>query len=183
MIIALSGTLVAGKDTVADYLENKKGFRAIGLSDILREMVKERGLEINLENLTKVGNKIGTAMLERALSERRDNENIVFTSIRQPKEIELLKKQKDFFLIFVDADPKIRFERLQSRGRTGDSETFDQFMEIEAKQIDGKSGGMDLGTCKKMADHVIENNGTMEEFGRKIEEVFSKINKKVAQNA
>lgn len=181
MIIALSGTPAAGKDTVADYLA-KKGFKLISPSEILRSILKERNLEANLENLTEAGNKIGTGLVERGLVGQPADANIIFTSIRQPEEIELLRKQKDCFVVFVDADPRIRFERLKSRGRAGDSKTFDQFMDIEYKQSDGKSGGMNLGACKQMADYVIENNGTMEEFNRRIEQVYKAMQERIAKN-
>lgn len=183
MIIALSGTPAAGKDTVADYLKEKKGFKLISPSEILRSILKGRKVEINLENLTEAGNKIGTGLVLQGLKNRVGDENIILTSIRQPKEIELLRNEKDFFAVFVDADPRIRFERLKSRGRAGDSETFDQFMDIEYKQSDGKSGGMNLSACKEMADYVIENNGPMEEFHQRIEEVYGAIQERIAKNA
>jgi dephospho-CoA kinase len=180
MIIGLSGVLSAGKDTVAEYLENKKGFVHISLSNILREIVSSRGMEINLQNLTKVGNSLieefGQGYLVKEALKRVDpQDDVVISSIRQPGEIEELRKHKNFKMIFVDAKAEIRFERLKKRGRFGDSETFEEFMAIENKQLDGKSGAMDLGKCKQMSDIIIENNGTREEFESAIEKVISSI--------
>jgi dephospho-CoA kinase len=180
MIIGLSGVLAAGKDTVAEYLEQKKGFVHISLSNILREIITSRGMEINLVNLTKVGNSLieefGQGhLVKEALKRVGKNENVVISSIRQPGEIEELHKHNDFKMIFVDAKPEIRFQRLTQRGRSGDSDTFEEFMAIEQKQLDGKSGAMDLGKCKEMSDIIIENNGTLEEFTQAIEKAISSI--------
>lgn len=185
MIIGLSGTLASGKDTVAEYLEKNEGFQHVSLSAILREIVAERGLEANLENLTKVGNSIlaefGPAYLVKRAEKQVDfSKDLVISSVRQPNEIEYLKTKKDFHMIFVDAKPEVRFERLRKRGRQGDSRTLEEFIETEKKQEDGKSGGMDLNRCRDMADYILDNNGTMDEFVRKIEEALVEIKEKTA---
>ena len=180
MIIGLSGTLAAGKDTVADYLVEKEGFGHISLSAVLREVATEKGIEITMENLTKLGNSLKTEysadyLVERAKKEADFRYDIVVSSIRQPEEIKNLKREKDFFMIFVDADIKIRFKRLVKRGRAGDVGKFEKFEEQEKKQLDGQSGGMNLGKCRKMADYIIVNNGTIEEFKDEISRTFEQI--------
>jgi len=183
MIIGLSGSLAAGKDTVAEYLE-AKGFRHISLSVILRDLLKEKNIEINLENLTRVGNSIldeyGPAYLVKRAEKIADfSSDLVISSIRQPNEIEYLKKRRDFFMVFVDADIKIRFSRSEIRSRQGDSKTLEEFAAIEKKEMDGKSGGMDLQYCRKAADFVLLNNGTLDEFEGAIEKTLAEIKEKL----
>lgn len=173
MIVGLSGTPASGKDTVAEILE-KKGFSHFSLSQILRDFMREEGLEINIENLTSFGNKIGTKLVERALETIDPSHDTVISSIRQLEEIDILKKNKNFFMLFIDADARLRFERLKKRGRAGDSETFEQFIAIEAKQ-QGKSGVMNLAACREKSDFIIENNGTLQEFQNKVEDILRKI--------
>lgn len=182
MIIGVSGTPASGKDTVAEYLEKEKGFDHISHSAILRELVKKQGLDLNLENLTEAGNKVGTKLVEIALSRINKDRNTVVSSIRQVAEIETYKKEKNFFMLFVEADARVRFERLKSRGRVGDSETFEQFIDVEYRQSDGKSGGINLEGCKKQADFVIENNGTIDELYDQIEQVYEAIEKRIKEN-
>ena len=45
MLIAVTGLNGSGKDTVANYFKEKYGFNHISLSDIVREIVKEKGLD------------------------------------------------------------------------------------------------------------------------------------------
>ena len=184
MIIGLSGVLAAGKDTVAEYLEEKRGFQHVSLSAILREMVGEMGLEINLENLTEVGNSLkekdGPACLVEKAKRKADfDQDLVISSIRQPGEIERLRQERDFFMIFVSADPKVRFERLLKRNRSGDVTDFDEFLKLEAEQMDGKAGGMNLGKCREMSDYFLENNGTIVEFEDKREKTLDEIKAKI----
>jgi len=183
MIIGLSGTLAAGKDTVADYLVESEGFDHISLSTVLRKVAAQKGIEVTMENLTKLGNSLKTEysadyLVKRAKKEADFTRDTVVSSIRQPEEIENLKQEKDFYMIFVDADVKIRFDRLAKRGRAGDVEDFNTFKEQEEKQLDGQSGGMNLGRCREMADYIIENNGTMDEFKTEIKRIFGKIKDK-----
>lgn len=181
IIIGLSGSPAAGKDTVANFLENKKKFQHISLSKILRTLMTKEGFEINLENLTNFGNSLidrfGEGFLAKKAIEQFEDKNIVVSSIRQPGEIKQLRRMDNFKMIFVDADIKIRYNRLEQRKRIGDNVSFDQFQEIENKQLSGSSGGMDLNQCKIMADYVITNNDGIEVLEQEIEKILSKINK------
>lgn len=180
MIIGLTGTLAAGKDTLADYL-CEQGFTHISLSQILRKMATSEGISITLENLTKLGNSIeekyGPGYLaKKALEEiKQVKGDSVISSIRQPSEIDFLKSVENFYLVFVDADPKVRFERLKERGRQGDSKNLEDFIKTEKKQMDGKSGGMNLSECKKLADYVIQNDSTKENFIAEFEGILNEI--------
>jgi len=55
MIIGITGSLAAGKDTVAQILE-ENGFRHISLSQILRDLVIKKGGDLSTASLTEEGN-------------------------------------------------------------------------------------------------------------------------------
>ena len=90
-------------------------------------------------------------------------------SIRNPGEVEELRKNDGFVLIGVHADAKIRFERLMKRGRAGDSRTFEEFMEHEKKENNNEGAGQQLDKCLEMADKTIDSNGTIEEANKDID--------------
>lgn len=46
MIIGITGTFAAGKDTVADYLK-EKGFEHFSLGEELTDIANERGLAVS----------------------------------------------------------------------------------------------------------------------------------------
>lgn len=168
MIIGLTGENCAGKGTLAEHLM-KKGFCYLSLSDVIREELTAEGKEITRENLIAKGNSLreefGPGILaKKTLLKVKDNANVnyVIDSIRNPLEVEELKKRKDFTLIYVTASSELRFERMKSRGREADPKTFDAFMRIE--QLEAKNSEktkQSITDTAKMADHRIENEGDL----------------------
>ncbi len=180
MIIGLSGTLCSGKDTVAKHLVEDDGFFHISLSQILRDLAEKENIPHTMVALTQFGNSLNEThglgyLAKLALARVKEGENTVISSIRQPSEIDVLRKINGFKMLFVDADQGIRFERLRGRNRQGDSEKFEEFVELEAMQNSGNHGGMNLRECKQNSDYVIENNSTMDDFLSQIEDVKNKI--------
>lgn len=179
MIIGIVGSIASGKDTVADYLKTK-GFKAISLSDILRQYMRERNLDITTFNMTDVGNKLREErghgyLAEDAVSQIKADENVVVTSIRQVGEINVLKKQPNFVLLKLDAPIELRLERLIRRNRDGDIKNMAELKEIEAKQANGSGGGINMNECYKLADKTIINDGTLDELSKKVDQLISEI--------
>ena len=179
MIIGVTGLFAAGKDTFAEYLQ-QKGYRHLSLSDILRRHLRELGVEITIANLTRVGNELRQAsghgvLAERALAEMNPGESYVVSSIRHPSEVEALRKARSGFrLAFIDAPIEQRFARSQARGRKGDEVTLEAFRKAEERQMKGGDpAAQQLAACREMADFVINNEGTTEDFHRKIEEMLA----------
>ncbi|MCX6778311.1 MAG: dephospho-CoA kinase [Candidatus Micrarchaeota archaeon] len=146
MIIGLTGTFGAGKGEVAKYLKGK-GFAYHSCSDVLREELKRRGVEENVDNLAELGNRIrmthGDGELARRLLKtirERGEKNSVVDSLRTPGEIEELRKAGDFHLIALDALPEIRYARIKLRNRPGDNVSYEKFLEQERSQLSGQLG-------------------------------------------
>ncbi|HEX5033137.1 MAG TPA: AAA family ATPase, partial [bacterium] len=128
MIIGLTGKNASGKGEVAQVLK-EGGFHYLSLSDLLREELKKRGLEILRENLIHVGNEMrqtygGGYLADKALQQIDVDKNYIVDSIRNPREVEVLRRLSNFRLIHVTAVPQVRFERIKSRNREGDPKTF-----------------------------------------------------------
>ena len=179
--IGVTGLFCSGKDTFANYLKSK-GFEHISLSDILREELMKRNVEITRENLQRIGNELrktrGNDILARLTLEKINPEKkYVITSIRNPLEIKKLASSKNFVLVNIDSNQEMRFKRMQSRQRNEkDPSTFEEFIESEAKELIPKEeSGQNLTACIKMARIIINNNSTEEELYKKIEETMPKI--------
>lgn len=177
MIIGLTGKNGAGKTAVSDYLRSR-GFEYHSLSDEIREETRRRGLEISREVLIEVGNelraKFGPGILaERILQSLEPDQNYVVDSIRNPSEVEVLKRREDFVLLAVEADQAVRFERSRARGRENAAQTLAQFVEEESRELqsDNPASQQLLATIQK-ADVVIVNNGTLPELHAKLDETL-----------
>ena len=121
MIIGLTGKNGAGKGEVARFL-TESGYEYHSLSDILREELAARGEQVTREVLIGIGNELranyGAGVLaERTLKKLGVETHAVVDSIRNPFEVEALRRRLSFYLLSVDADPKVRFERALARNR------------------------------------------------------------------
>lgn len=172
-LIGLTGTNGAGKGEVAAYLA-KKSYAYFSLSDIIREKLEEEDAEANRDNLIRKGNELrrkgGPDILARLVMERVRGKAVI-DSIRNPREVEYLKKQAGFILLAIDAPPSLRFERVQKRGRNESAQTLDEFIQKEAEENGGDTDAQQLRTCMEMADRTISNDGTLEDLYRKLEEL------------
>lgn len=182
MIVGLTGTAGSGKDTVADYLK-EKGFIYHSCSDIIREECTKLGKETNRDNLIELGNKMraeegfGTLAIRILKKIKENNEkNSLVVSIRHPNEVTELKKDPTFKLIFITAPLEIRFQRTQKRtGRAEDNVNFEKFKEQEQKENQTSGAGQQLSIVSQMADTTLVNDGTLEDFHKKMEEVFKHV--------
>jgi dCMP deaminase len=174
MIIGLTGKNGSGKTEVSEYLKNR-GFAYRSLSDEIRSEIQRRGQTITREVLIDIGNdlrqKYGPGILaERILSNLEHGHNYVIDSIRNPSEVEVLKKRDDFVLLAVEAEPRARFERSLRRARENTAQSFEQFMEEETRELESDNpANQQLHATQQKADRVVSNNGTLEDLHRKLD--------------
>ncbi len=170
--IGLTGTNGAGKGEAAAFFI-KKGYAYFSLSDIIREKLKEEGLEASRDNLIEKGNDLrkqgGPDILARLVMEKVGDRTVI-DSIRNPKEVEYLKGQGGFILLAIVAPAALRFERVQKRGRNESASTLEAFIKKEAQERSENPDAQQLDRCLAMADRTIVNDGSLEELHRKLEE-------------
>ena len=175
MIIGLTGANASGKGEAAEYLKSK-GFTYHSLSDMLRAEASLKGIEPSRENLIMLGNKLrrekGPSILaELAIKKIKDKRNHIIDSIRNPFEIKALRQLKGFKLIGIEAPVETRFKRILNRNRAGDPVTLEDFIEKEKKENISADTNQQLENCLKLADKIIINDSTIEEFHKKIDEI------------
>jgi dCMP deaminase len=177
MIIGLTGKNGSGKTAVSEYLKSR-GFSYHSLSDAIREEILKNGHEVTRDILIRTGNELraryGPGILAERISALLDKDhNYVVDSIRNPYEIEVLRRRKDFTLFALDADPKIRFERSRNRGRESAAETFEQFGQEEARELSSDNpANQQLLATLSAADVMVTNNGTLEDLHRKLDDLL-----------
>ena len=178
MIIGLTGTICSGKGTVADYLK-EKGFQYFSYSGLIREEAKKLGLSDTRESLQQLANdlrkKKGEGILSINILERKSSDVFIADGIRNTEEVRVLGKEKDFFLIGIDAPQKLRFKRLLTRNRPGDPTTFEEFKRIDETENKGIASGQEINECLKMADFLITNDGTLEAVKDNVDQILSEI--------
>jgi len=170
-IIGLTGTNGSGKGEAASFF-GRHGYAYYSLSDLIREELKKCGLESTRDNLIRTGNrlrkKFGADILARRTTEKIKG-NAVIDSIRNPKEVALLRSLKDFTLLAVDAPPEIRYERVRLRGRNESALSLQEFIAKEQEEMTTLETGQQLQQCMQMADFFVMNDSTLDAFHRKLE--------------
>jgi dephospho-CoA kinase len=181
MIIGLTGKNAAGKGETAKHLQTH-GFHYFSLSDELRLEATHRGIGHSREELVKLGTELrskhGTSYLASKINEKinalkqKDVQKFVVDSIRNRGEIEELEKNDDFDLIAIEADARIRFERMKKRSRYGDASSFDEFLKQEERENSRTGAGQQLEVCIERSAHTILNNGTLDDLHKKMDAIL-----------
>jgi dCMP deaminase len=183
MIIGLTGMYCSGKDSVAEYLA-RKGFVHFSLSDIIREELGRRGIEVTRDNLIKVANELrdslGHGVLgERAVERMKGGEgDFVISSIRHPAEVKSLRKAGRFFLVEVRSPIRMRFARVKARNRENDPNTLSELKEKERLESQESGPGQQLTNVIRLAEAVVMNDKTLKELHSKTDKLVADLRKK-----
>ena len=166
MILGVSGLNGAGKGEVVGFLQ-ARSFYALSLSDVIRETLREQGLEESRERMIVTGTAIREREGPGALAHRlklASDRNYVIDSIRHPAEVEVLRQRSERFrLIWVEADIEVRLERIRARGRSGDPTTLEVLQDLEGREYaSGDPAAQQLRAVGELADFRVENGETLE---------------------
>ena len=181
LILGVAGTIGAGKDICTDHLKAKHGFVIIEMGDLVREDLKQAGMQESRENLQflqkKRTDEFGVGYwIRKAIKKVQEikADYIAINGVRRPVDATLPKKVFDdkFKLLLVDADVQVRYKRLKARKRPGDPKTLAEFK----KQEHAEWKLFDFEKTMKLADFTIKNEpASMEDFYKSIDELMSKL--------
>jgi len=183
IVVGLTGPIASGKDIASEVLK-EKGFSYYSLSRRVREEAKSRGLEPTRETLQNVGDSLRAEFEGAVLAERTadifkitPNPLILVDSIRNPAEIEYLRREFNAKIIGITASVETRFKRSLQRNRQSDPKTFEEFRKA-ARRDQGlyqDKHGQQVNECLTLSDVVIENEGTAEELIEKVNKILRRF--------
>lgn len=164
-IIGTVGPFGSGCSYIANLIKEKHQFKYISLSEILRKMYDEEyGNGANLrKELQDFGDKIRRekgcdylAKQAREIIEKNPNANYIVDSIRNPGEVDFLKKQySNFYLFGVFAEPEIRWKRVQEKYH----DNYGEFALDDKRDSDEKTDfGQKVTDTFRESDIIILNN-------------------------
>lgn len=182
IILGFTGPMASGKGICKKYLEEKYGANSFRFSTVMRELLKRLNLEINRPNLVNISyclrQTFGENLFAKVMAEdvkNSDKQLVVVDGIRRLADIEYLKKIPGFHLISIDADIKIRHERLVKRNENiGDTKkTLEQFARDHLEMETETS----IPSVMAEAELSLNNDGDLDELHKQIDLIMDKLNK------
>lgn len=186
IIIGITGTLGAGKGTIVDYLIRNRDFVHFSVRQFLLKEIRRRKLPENRDSMVAVANELrakhGSSYIVEQLHDLavKNGKNAIVESIRTTGEIEALRSKGGFFLLAVDADARIRYQRVQQRGSETDNIDYETFIANENREMSGKDPAtQNLMKCIETADFALDNNGTFQQLFNQIEQIMGEVNARI----
>lgn len=179
IILGLTGPIAAGKEVVKKYLIEKYQAKDCKFSTPLRDVLNRISIPVSRENMQKLSTILRTGFGEDLLakiiaedSKNLESEIVVVDGVRRPTDISYLEELPNFFLIKIEADSELRYERMVKRNENpGDSnKTYENFLKDHESEADSL-----VPVVMKKAKFSIDNNSSLEDLYRQVDEILEKI--------
>lgn len=175
-IIAIVGMCGSGKSIASAKLE-ELGYKKVYFGGVTMEKLQESGLEVTPENekmmREKLRNDLGMGayaiVLLPKIKELSINNNVVLDGLYSWDELMILNKEFELTTIAVVADKDLRYERLSKRIERPFNKTEAIRRDITEIENIAKAGPI------AYADFYIFNNGTIEDFHNRLDEILKEI--------
>ncbi len=187
-LIGISGTNGSGKDTVADIIVKTFNFKFISVSQLLRDEAIKRTLSADRSNTRLISSewreKYGPSVLvDRAIAEfdqlKSNFNGLIISSIRNSGEVEKIHQLKGV-VIWIDANPRFRFDRIQSnlmiRSRPEDDKiSFEKFLDDERTEmyLSATNTTLDMNNVKQQADFNIINESSIDQLKSELLQILN----------
>ncbi len=182
LVIGLTGENGSGKGTFIEFLKEFAVGKTVGrmaTSTILGETLDHWGIPRTrraLQDLAIIMNEhygdgtLANAAKKRILECKADI--VVFDGVRWGSDEKMLRALPNSLIIYVTAGSDIRYNRIKGRKeKVGESATpKEQFLIEEKIRTE-----LEIPEIGSRADAKIVNEGTIEEYKKKVDEVWSKI--------
>jgi len=177
-ILGLVGETGSGKDTFCDCLkEIRKDIIIFRFSQPLTEALGIFFDKIKKEDqqwlVAALRERFGNNILGEAIAKKIKNIKkglVVLNGVRMWEEFKMIKKIGGK-IIYITADSKIRWQRIQNRGEKKDDKiSYQKFLKMEKATSE-----ILIPKIGKKADYKIENNGSKQNFYRSIKTVLNII--------
>jgi dephospho-CoA kinase len=170
--VGITGRIGSGKTSAAKYLSSHYGFQYTRYSQVLKDWVSSG--EGDRDQLRKVGWDVMAGGLQTELNLRLiagldHSRSAAIDGLRHPIDFESLSSAFDpsFRMIFLEARPQYRYERLRSR-----FPDLAAFQEADAHPVESY-----IDNLKSRASMMISNEHSLESLYRRLDAWISSCSK------
>jgi dephospho-CoA kinase len=177
-LIGLVGHPSSGKDTVAAYLVERHNFVHVSTGDLIRAYVTEHNMGgLDRDTLRVVSTTLREehgADFFTQMALKNDSPYLVISGPRAIREAGAVQDAGGL-LLACTAPIEVRYARVGERGRIGDGVSFEKFREQEEAEASSTNPeSQNVSAVLKMADHIINNTGSLEDLQNSVEEFLKK---------
>ena len=177
-IIAIVGMCGSGKSVASEYLENTLGYKKVYFGGVTMKKLQEANLEVNPENekmmREKLRKELGMGAYAKVLlpeiKELSKEHNVVLDGLYSWTEYKILTEEiPELKLISIVVDKNTRYERLakrEVRPLTNEEANHRDLSEIE---------NIEKAPPIAYADYYIFNNGTLDEYIERLNEILKEV--------
>jgi len=168
LIIGIVGKIASGKGMVAEHIHSRYKADFIDFSQFLYQAMDIFSIPHERKNINSLsiflratyGQDVFSRAVRKTLDARTE-ERVVIAGIRRDEDLVHLSDLGNFVLVYIESDVRIRYERNRSAARKpGDhAMTFEEFSAKDSDESNNTIEGL-----KSHAQHVLENNGSPEDF-------------------
>jgi len=177
VVIGLVGETGSGKDTIANYLQEKYGVWLMRFADPLKDTLKIYFDQFSKDDQQWLAmafrKRFGNDILGRALKQKVENAEglISINGLRMPEDYDFVRSFSPSVIIYVTADQKLRWERTSSRGeKTDDKMDFAYFQELEKAETE-----VHIPEIGAKADFTIRNEKDLEHLLSEADRIMAEI--------
>lgn len=162
-LIVTVGMPGSGKDELVEVARSMH-LSTLKMGDLVRDETRRRGLPLNNANVSRIANEErekhgGGIWAQRALPKLTETKMLV-DGCRSDSEVTVFRHHfGDLFVLGVYSPPELRYDRLMKRGRGDDGADLQEFFDRDRREL--KWG---IGNAFALADGMLVNEGTLEEF-------------------
>ncbi len=183
MIIGIAGTQGAGKGAVVQFFK-ERGFIHCSARELFLEVLRSRNIEPDRPAISAVANElrerygVSHVVDEYVARHSPAAADLVIESIYTLGEVEAIRKRGGY-VVAVDADPEIRYDRIVHRMSETDKVTKEEFLAFQAKELASEDPAkQNMRAVMEDADFTVTNDGSIEELRVQVEYILEKMGKR-----
>ncbi len=173
-LVVTVGMPGSGKDELIGVARSM-GLAVLKMGDLVRDETRRRGLAVTNANVARIASeereKHGPGIwAQRAVPKLIETRSLV-DGCRSDSEVTVFRHHfGDLFLLAIYASPDTRYDRMASRSRTDDGGNLQEFYDRDRREL--KWG---IGNAFTLADGMIVNEGSLDEFRRTARSMLERI--------
>ena len=173
-LIVIAGMPGAGKEELLNVAV-ERDIPFIRMGDLVREMYPKRGpddADLNLGQFASAEReRHGYNIWAKRALERMSGDIYLIDGCRSMDEVEAYRGlSDDVNIVAIHTSPAIRYDRLVKRGRDDAPRNIEEFKARDSREI-----GWGLAETIVLSDHLIVNEGTLDEFRASVNELLDRM--------